>query len=80
MEGRKGFDDTQPELVKHAKRLARKSPKTGKARSLREIAAGDRGGLAVLSFTLLTAPFSPSQVQRLIAYGLAKALGSRPAV
>src|SRR6266404_2932157 len=38
VEGRKGYDDTNPDLVKQAKRLARKSPRTGKARSLREIA------------------------------------------
>src|SRR5687767_6036579 len=39
VEGRKGYAETNPELVREAKRLARKSPKTGKARSLREIAA-----------------------------------------
>jgi DNA invertase Pin-like site-specific DNA recombinase len=39
IEGRKGYAATNPELVREAKRLARKSPKTGKARSLREIAA-----------------------------------------
>ena len=38
MEGRKGYPETNPELVREAKRLARKLPKTGKARSLREIA------------------------------------------
>jgi DNA invertase Pin-like site-specific DNA recombinase len=38
VEGRKGYAETNPELVREAKRLARKSPKTGKARSLREIA------------------------------------------
>src|SRR4051794_16036964 len=37
-EGRKGYRDTKPELIREARRLARKSPKTGKARSLREIA------------------------------------------
>jgi DNA invertase Pin-like site-specific DNA recombinase len=39
VEGRKGYAETNPELVKEAKRLARKSPKTGERRSLREIAA-----------------------------------------
>jgi DNA invertase Pin-like site-specific DNA recombinase len=63
VEGRKGYSDTNPELVKEAKRLARKNPKTGKARSLREIAAE----LVVLGFTTATGnAFSASQVQRLI--------------
>jgi DNA invertase Pin-like site-specific DNA recombinase len=38
IEGRKSYAETNPELVREAKRLARKSPKTGKARSLRQIA------------------------------------------
>jgi DNA invertase Pin-like site-specific DNA recombinase len=38
VEGRKGYPETNPELVRKAKRLARKSPKTGERRSLREIA------------------------------------------
>jgi DNA invertase Pin-like site-specific DNA recombinase len=65
IEGRKGYDDTDPALVRQAKRLARKSPKTGRARSLREIA----GELAKLGFkTAKGVPFSASQVQRLIRY------------
>lgn len=65
VEGRKGYDDTNPALVKEAKRLSRKSPKTGKARSLREIATE----LAALGFTTATGkPFSASQVQRLLSY------------
>jgi DNA invertase Pin-like site-specific DNA recombinase len=39
IEGRKGYAATSPELVREAKRLARKSPKTGERRSLRAIAA-----------------------------------------
>lgn len=39
VEGRKGYSETNTELVREAKRLARKSPKTGEKRSLREIAA-----------------------------------------
>ena len=39
VEGRKGYSDSNPELVREAKRLARKNPKTGEKRSLREIAA-----------------------------------------
>jgi DNA invertase Pin-like site-specific DNA recombinase len=63
IEGRKGYGETNPELVKEAKRLARKNPKTGKVRSLREIAAE----LAVLGFnTVGGKEFSASQVQRLI--------------
>lgn len=67
VEGRKGYDDTNRALVQEAKRLARKSPKTGKARSLREIAAE----LKELGFvTSAGNPFSASQVQRLISYDL----------
>jgi DNA invertase Pin-like site-specific DNA recombinase len=63
IEGRKGYSDTNPELVKEAKRLARKNPKTGKARSLREIAAE----LAALGFTTANGKeFSASQIQRLL--------------
>ena len=35
VEGRKGYSDSNPELVREAKRLARKNPKTGEKRSLR---------------------------------------------
>jgi DNA invertase Pin-like site-specific DNA recombinase len=63
IEGRKGYDQTHPELVKEAKRLARKNPKTGKTRSLREIAAE----LAKLGHTTAAGKkFSASQVQRLV--------------
>jgi hypothetical protein len=36
-EGRKSFKETNPDLVAMAKRLRRRSPKTGKRRSLTEI-------------------------------------------
>ena len=63
IEGRKGYSETNPELVREAKRLARRSPKTGKARSLREIAAE----LATAGYTTAAGkPFSATQVQRLI--------------
>ncbi len=63
IEGRKGYAVTSPEVIREAKRLARRSPKTGKARSLREIAAE----LAGAGFTTAAGqPFSASQVQRLI--------------
>jgi DNA invertase Pin-like site-specific DNA recombinase len=63
VEGRKGYGETNPLLVREARRLARKSPKTGKARSLREIAAE----LASLGHvTSKGLPFSASQVQRLL--------------
>lgn len=63
VEGRKGYADTSPELVKEAKRLARKSPATGKRRPLREIAAE----LASLGFsTSRGLPFSAAQVKRLV--------------
>lgn len=64
IEGRKGFAETNPALVREAKRLARKNPKTGKARSLREIA----GELSALGFhTSSGAVFSAAQVRRLLA-------------
>ena len=63
VEGRKGYRDTNPGLVREAKRLARKSPKTGKARSLREIAR-ELAGLGHV--TTEGKPFSASQVQRLL--------------
>lgn len=66
IEGRKGYDQTKPELVREAKRLARKSPKSGKARSLREIAAE----LATLGFvTARGTTFSAGQVRRLLDNG-----------
>ena len=63
VEGQKGYADTNPELVREAKRLARRSPKTGARRSLREIAAE----LAVAGHVTGSGkPFSASQVQRLL--------------
>ena len=38
VEGRKSHAERKPEVVALAKRLSRKNPKTGKRRSLREIA------------------------------------------
>jgi DNA invertase Pin-like site-specific DNA recombinase len=65
IEGRRGYDDTNPALVREAKRLARKSPKTGKTRSLREIARM----LAELGqITVRGRPLSASQVRRLVSY------------
>jgi len=65
IEGRRGYDDTNPSLVREAKRLARKSPKTGNARSLREIAAELAAGGHVTS---TGKPFSAGQVKRLLGY------------
>ncbi len=63
IEGRKGYAETNPKLVREAKRLARKNPKTGATRSLREIAAE----LLALGYgTANEKPFSASQVQRLV--------------
>jgi DNA invertase Pin-like site-specific DNA recombinase len=63
IEGRKGYADTEPQLIREAKRLARKNPKTGKTRSLREIAAD----LSDLGHTTASGKaFSASQVQRLL--------------
>lgn len=65
IEGRRGYDDTNPELVCHAKRLARRSPKTGKSRSLREISTE----LAALGYITGNGnPFSAAQVKRLLTY------------
>ncbi|MFC3325671.1 recombinase family protein [Mesorhizobium cantuariense] len=66
VEGNHGYRVDKPDLIKEAKRLARKSPKTGKAKSLREIAAE----LARLGhMTAKGQPFSASQVQRLVETG-----------
>lgn len=63
IEGRKGYDQTNPDLVREARRLARKSPLTKKSRSLLAISAE----LATLGFVTGTGkPFSASQVQRLL--------------
>lgn len=63
IEGRKGYRDTDPELVRHAKRLARRNPKTGKVRSLRDVSTE----LAKIGYTTrLGTPFSASQVKRLL--------------
>jgi len=63
IEGRKGYSETNPKLVREARRLARKSPKTGEARSLREIATE----LARLGYVTATGkPFSAAQVQRIL--------------
>jgi DNA invertase Pin-like site-specific DNA recombinase len=63
VEGRKGYAESSPELVREAKRLARKSPKTGAKRSLRAIAAA----LAALGFVNGKGrTFSAMQVKRLV--------------
>ena len=63
IEGRKGYRETNPELMREAKRLARRSPKTGHKRSLRAIATELAAGGHT---TAAGKPFSASQVQRLI--------------
>jgi hypothetical protein len=63
IEGRKGYAETHPAMVKEAKRLARKSPKTGRGRSLNEIGAE----LAALGYTTAKGKqFSAEQVRRLV--------------
>jgi DNA invertase Pin-like site-specific DNA recombinase len=64
VEGRKGYADRDPALIREAKRLARRNPKTGATRSLRVIAAAlaEQGRR-----TAAGKPFSASQVQRLLA-------------
>jgi DNA invertase Pin-like site-specific DNA recombinase len=62
VEGRKGYGETKLELVALARRLARKSPKTGKRRPLREIAVE----LAAAGYvTAKGQEFSAAQVKRL---------------
>ncbi len=63
VEGRKGYRGTNPGLVREAKRLARRNPKTGETRSLREI-ADQLAGLG--HATAAGRPFSASQVLRLL--------------
>ena len=63
VEGRKGYCDTHPELIREARRLARRSPKSGRTRSARTIS----NELMRLGYTTRTGkPFSVSQVQRLL--------------
>lgn len=63
-EGRKSYQELDPMLVHEAHRLHRKSPSTGKRRSLRKISQE----LHKIGFgTAKGKPFSASQVQRLVA-------------
>ena len=63
-EGRKSYQELDPLLVHQAHRLHRKSPRTGKRRSLRKISQE----LHEIGFgTANGKPFSASQVQRLVA-------------
>ncbi len=58
-----GWEDRSPALVREAKRLARKSPKTGKARSYRQIGSE----LAALGFlSARGTALSPSVVKNLV--------------
>ena len=62
-EGRKGHLEVRPEVVREAKRLRRRSPKTGRQRSLREIAAE----LAALGHLNTNGrPFSASSVRSML--------------
>lgn len=63
-EGRKSYQELDPMLVHQAHRLHRKSPRTGKRRSLRQVSAE----LHSMGFgTASGKQFSASQVQRLVA-------------
>ena len=63
-EGRKSYQELDPLLVHQAHRLHRKSPRTGKRRSLRKISTALHG----MGFgTANGKQFSASQVQRLVA-------------
>jgi len=63
-EGRRSHAERHPALAREARRLARRSPKTGRKRSLRVIACE----LAAAGFLSdLGTPLSPSVVRRIIA-------------
>src|SRR3954447_20905060 len=63
VEGRKGYADTNPKLIREAKRLHRRNPKTGERRSLRVIAAE----LETLGFTTTKGErFQAAQIKRLV--------------
>ena len=63
VEGRKSHAELRPEVVSEAKRLYRRSPKTGERRSLREISAG----LASMGHLGSTGrPFSPSIIKTMV--------------
>ncbi|MEI7606178.1 MAG: recombinase family protein [Rhodospirillaceae bacterium] len=62
-EGRKSATELNPAMAKEAKRLYRVSPKTGKRRTLREI-ADELAGLGFLSAT--GKPIAPSVVARVV--------------
>ena len=62
-EGRKGHLEVRPDVVREAKRLRRRSPKTGRQRSLREVAA-ELAALGHLNTN--RRPFSASSVKAMI--------------
>ncbi len=62
-EGRKSHGETAPDMVRAAHRLARKNPKNGKVRSLRQIAEE----LAAIGYTKPDgAPFGPQSVANML--------------
>ncbi len=74
IEGRPGHAAASPDLVRHARRLARRSPRDGSERSLRDIAAE----LEQLGYvTAKGRRFGPGQVRRLLAARVASDRTSR---
>ncbi|MBT6220368.1 MAG: recombinase family protein [Rhodospirillaceae bacterium] len=64
VEGRKGLKETDPRMVKEARRLRRKNPKSGKRRSLRQVSAE----LAAMDITRPNGePFSAMTIKRVTA-------------
>lgn len=64
-EGRKSYAETNPALVREAKRLRRRNPSTGRQRSLRKISQE----LLELGFQTSTGTaFSAGQIKRLVSY------------
>lgn len=74
VEGRPGHASASPDLVKQARRLARRSPRDGSRRSLRDIAAE----LEQLGYRTATGRrFGPGQVRRLLAARTASGRGDQ---
>lgn len=63
-EGRKSHAERNPEVVRQAKRLARRNPKTRVVKSLRQIAAE----LAILGYLSSTGrPYTPQSIKNMLA-------------
>ena len=76
IEGRKGYAETHPGLVREARRLFRRNPRTGARRSLRQISAE----LAALGHLNPEGrPFHPDAVRRILGPGVRERARASPA-